>query len=311
MRGGFYMKKLLIGASGIRASEIALGCMRINAVSYEKAVEVVTEAIERGIDYFDHADVYAKGEAEVTFGRIIKEEKIPRDKIYLQSKCGICDGFFDFSKEHILESVEGSLSRLQTDYLDVLLLHRPDALVEPEEVAEAFSILHSQGKVRYFGVSNHNAGQIALLRKFVPFPIVANQLQFSVVHSQLIGSGLHVNMLPDASSERDGEILDYCRLHDITMQAWSPFHHGFFTGIFLGSDRYPDLNRLMQTIADSRSVSKTAIAIAWILRHPAGIQPVVGTMNLLHLQDICEASNVILSRKEWYAMYVAAGNILP
>lgn len=305
------MKKLLIGSSGIRASEIALGCMRINAVPYEKAAAVVKEAIEKGIDFFDHADVYAKGEAEVTFGRILKEERIPRDQIFLQSKCGIRDGYFDFSKEHILESVEGSLSRLQTDYLDVFLLHRPDALVEPEEVAEAFSILHAQGKVRYFGVSNHNARQISLLRRYVPFPIIANQLQFSVAHSQLVGSGLHVNMLPDASMERDGDVLDYCRLHDITVQAWSPFQHGFFAGLFLGSDQYPELNRLMQVIADSRGVSKTAIAIAWILRHPAGIQPVVGTMNLLHLKDICEVSNVILSRKEWYDMYVAAGNVLP
>lgn len=305
------MKNIPIGASGILASEISLGCMRINAVPYEKATEVVVEALQSGINYFDHANIYENGEAEEVFGRILKEQGIPRDRIFIQSKCGIREGYYDSSKEHILSATEGCLRRLQTDYLDVLLLHRPDALVEPEEVAEVFSILHAQGKVRHFGVSNHNAKQIALLRKFVPFPLVANQLQFSVVHSQIVGAGMHVNMLPDASTERDGEILDYCRLHDITVQAWSPFQHGFFAGVFLENNKYEELNRLMQDIADSRGVSKTAIAIAWILRHPAKIQPVVGTMNIVHLKEICEASDVTLTRKEWYDMYKAAGNTIP
>lgn len=305
------MKEITIGTSGIRASEISLGCMRINAVPYERAMDVVAEAIQGGINFFDHANIYENGEAEALFGRIVKEQSIPRGSIYIQSKCGICDGYYDSSKDHILSSTEGCLRRLQTDYLDVLLLHRPDALVEPEEVAEAFSILHAQGKVRYFGVSNHNARQIALLRKYVPIPLIVNQLQFSLAHSQLVGTGLHVNMLPDAYTDRDGETLDYCRLHDITVQAWSPFQHGFFAGLFLGSDQYVELNRLMQEIADSRNVSKTAIAIAWILRHPAEMQPVVGTMNLLHLKEIFEASNIQLTRKEWYDLYVAAGNVLP
>jgi len=305
------MKTINIGNSGICASEIALGCMRITGLSYDKAAALIRTALDQGIDFFDHADVYAEGQAEETFGKIIKSESISRSKIYLQTKCGIRDGYFDFSKEHIIEAVEGSLTRLQTDYVDVLLLHRPDVLVEPEEVAEAFSILHASGKVRHFGVSNQNPMQIALLKKYVPFPLIANQLQFSIAHSAMIRSGVHVNMLTDDAVDRDGSILDYCRLHDITIQAWSPFQHGFFAGPFLENLQYAELNAKMQHIADSRGVTKTAIAIAWILRHPAGIQPIVGTMNTVHLKDICEASDVKLTRKEWYEIYTAAGNTLP
>jgi len=305
------MKTINIGNSGICASEIALGCMRITGLSFDKAAALIRTALDQGIDFFDHADVYAEGQAEETFGKIIKSESISRSKIYLQTKCGIRDGYFDFSKEHIIEAVEGSLTRLQTDYVDVLLLHRPDVLVEPEEVAEAFSILHASGKVRHFGVSNQNPMQIALLKKYVPFPLIANQLQFSIAHSAMIRTGVHVNMLTDDAVDRDGSILDYCRLHDITIQAWSPFQHGFFAGPFLENLQYAELNAKMQHIADSRGVTKTAIAIAWILRHPAGIQPIVGTMNTVHLKDICEASDVKLTRKEWYEIYTAAGNTLP
>lgn len=305
------MKTINIGNSGISASEISLGCMRLNTVSFEKASLLIKTALENGIDFFDNADIYAGGLSEEIFGRVIRTESIPRDKIFIQTKCGICDGYYDFSREHILEAVEGSLSRLQTDYIDVLLLHRPDALVEPEEVAEAFSQLHASGKVRHFGVSNHNSIQIALLRRYLPFPIVANQLQFSVAHSQMVRAGMNVNMDTDGAVDRDGSVLDYCRLHDITIQAWSPFQYGFFAGPFLENTQYPELNKAMQRIADTHNVSKTAIAIAWILRHPARIQPIVGTMNLDHLREICEASGIVLTRKEWYDMFTAAGNEIP
>jgi len=305
------MKTINVGSSGICASEIALGCMRINSISYEKATDLIHAALDFGIDYFDHADIYAGGQAEEIFGRILKTEAIARDKIYIQTKCGIRDGYFDFSKEHILEAVEGSLTRLKTDYIDVLLLHRPDALVEPEEVAEAFSILHAGGRVRHFGVSNQNPRQIALLRRYVPFPLIANQLQLSIANSSMISAGIHVNMQTDDAVDRDGGILDYCRLHDITIQAWSPFQHGFFAGPFLENLQFAELNAKMQQIADTRKVTKTAIAIAWILRHPAKIQPVVGTMNIQHLKEICDAPIVELTRKEWYEIYTAAGNTLP
>jgi len=305
------MKTINIGNSGICASEIALGCMRINGLSFIKASELVRTALEVGIDLFDHADVYAGGQAEEIFGKILKSESIARDKIFLQTKCGICDGYFDFSKEHIIEAVEGSLKRLQTDYVDILLLHRPDALVEPEEVAAAFSILHASGKVRHFGVSNQNPMQIALLKRYISFPLIANQLQFSIANSNMLNAGLHVNMQSDDAVNRDGSVLDYCRLHDITIQPWSPFQHGFFAGPFLENLQYAELNAKMQHIADEKGVTKTAIAIAWILRHPAKMQPIVGTTNIVHLKDICEAPDVELTRKEWYEIYTAAGNTLP
>jgi len=305
------MKKINIGNSGIYASEIALGCMRIHGLTSVKAAELIRTALDEGIDFFDHADVYADGQAEEIFGKILKSESIARDKVFLQTKCGIRDGYFDFSKEHIIEAVEGSLQRLQTDYADILLLHRPDALMEPEEVAEAFSILHASGKVRHFGVSNQRPMQIDLLKRYVPFPLIANQLQFSIAHSHMIRSGIHVNMQTDDAVDRDGSVLEYCRLHDITIQPWSPFQHGFFAGPFLENMQYAELNSRMQHIADARGVTKTAIAIAWILRHPAKMQPIVGTTNIVHLKEICDAPDVKLTRKEWYEIYTAAGNTLP
>jgi predicted oxidoreductase len=235
-----------------------------------------------------------------------------REKILLQSKCGIRPGIaFDFSKKHILESVDGSLKRLKTDYLDILLLHRPDALVEPEEVAEAFGILKDSGKVRHFGVSNQNPMQIMLLKKFVKVPIVANQLQLSIAHAQMISAGVHVNMSEAASVDHDGSILDYCRVHDITVQPWSPFQHGFFGGVFLDNKEFPELNKKIDEIAKKYGVSNTTIAIAWLLRHPAKMQPVTGTMNAGRLKDCVKATEINLSKEEWYEIYLAAGNTLP
>jgi predicted oxidoreductase len=218
---------------------------------------------------------------------------------------------FDFSKEHILNSVDGILQRLRTEYLDVLLLHRPDALVEPEEVAEAFDQLEREGKVRHFGVSNQNPNQIALLKKYVKQPLVANQLQMSITNTTMIDSGITVNMENDAAVNRDGGILDYCRLHDITIQPWSPFQYGFFEGVFLGNEKFPELNAKIDEIAAKYGVSNTTIAIAWLLRHPAQMQPVTGTMNIERLQDCVKASEVHLTRPEWYEIYRAAGNVLP
>lgn len=234
-----------------------------------------------------------------------------RENIILQSKCGIRKGMFDFSKEHILQSVDGILQRLNTEYLDTLLLHRPDALVEPEEVAEAFDILEQSGKVRHFGVSNQNPMQIQLLQKYVKQPIVANQLQLSITNANMISNGINVNMENDSAINRDGSILDFCRLHDITIQPWSPFQFGFFEGVFLGNDKFPELNQQIDEIADKYQVSNTTIAIAWLLRHPANMQPVIGTMNVDRLIDCIKASDVYLTREEWYSIYRAAGNILP
>ena len=269
-------------------------------------------AVDVGATFFDHADVYGGGRCEEIFSDAIGMTPAVREQITLQSKVGIRpDVAFDFSKQHILTSVDGILRRLRTDYLDVLLLHRPDALVEPEEVAEAFDLLESAGKVKHFGISNQKPMQIDLLRRWVRQPLVANQLQLSITNATMITNGINVNMLGDRSVDRDGSVLDYCRLHDITIQPWSPFQYGFFEGVFLGSDKYPELNRAIDEVAARYQVSPTTMAIAWLLRHPAKMQPVTGTMNLERLTQCVAAGDVTITREEWYQIYLAAGNILP
>lgn len=305
------MRTIKLGTSSLEVPVVAVGCMRINSLDKPAAERFVQTALEEGANFFDHADIYGGGACEEIFAEAIHMTSDVREKIILQSKCGIRQGSFDFSKEHILASVDGSLKRLKTDYLDVLLLHRPDALVEPEEVAEAFELLESSGKVRHFGVSNQNPMQIQLLQKHVKQPLVANQLQLSITNATMISSGINVNMENDAAVNRDGSVLDFCRLHDITIQPWSPFQYGFFEGVFLGSDKFPELNQKIDEIAGKYGVTNTTIAIAWLLRHPARMQPVTGTMNTQRLKDCCKAADIRLTREEWYEIYRAAGNVLP
>jgi len=300
-----------LGSSSLEVPVVAVGCMRINSLEKAEAERFVQSALEQGANFFDHADIYGGGACEEIFADAIHMNAEVREKIILQSKCGIRQGMFDFSKEHILNSVDGILKRLRTEYLDVLLLHRPDALVEPEEVAEAFDQLESSGKVRHFGVSNQNPMQIQLLKKAVKQPLVANQLQLSITNTTMIQSGINVNMENDAAVNRDGSVLDFCRLHDITIQPWSPFQYGFFEGVFLGSDKFPELNQKIDEIAEKYNVTNTTIAIAWLLRHPAQMQPIIGTMNINRLNDCIKAGDITLTREEWYAIYRAAGNILP
>jgi predicted oxidoreductase len=305
------MKEINIGNGAITASEISLGCMRIADLSKDDAETLVQTALDAGINFFDHADIYGGGKSEEVFAEAIGMNSDIREKIMIQTKCGIRNGFFDFSKEHILSSVDKSLKRLKTDYIDVLLLHRPDTLMEPEEVAEAFDQLHNSGKVKHFGVSNQNPMQMELLGKYLNQKILINQLQLSITNTTMIDAGLNVNMEIALSVNRDGSVLEYCRLKDITIQAWSPFQYGFFEGVFLNNDKFPELNKKIDEIAEIKGVPNTAIAIAWILRHPAKIQPIVGTTNANRLKDICKASGVELSRQEWYEIYRAAGNELP
>ncbi len=305
------MRTIKLGTSQLEVPVVAVGCMRINSLNEQQAEQFVHTALEAGANFFDHADIYGGGVCEEIFSKAIHMNDDVREKIVLQSKCGIRKGMFDFSKEHILNSVDGILKRLNTDYLDVLLLHRPDTLVEPEEVAEAFSLLHASGKVRHFGVSNQSPMQIQLLQKYVEQPLVANQLQLSITNSTMISSGFNVNMENAAAINRDGGVLDFCRLNEITIQPWSPFQYGFFEGVFLNNDRFPELNQKIDGIAEKYGVSNTTIAIAWLLRHPARMQPVTGTMNIERLLDCCKAADITLSREEWYAIYLAAGNILP
>jgi predicted oxidoreductase len=305
------MKTIQLGKTGLQVPVIAVGCMRIQKLNQTEAEKFIKTALELGANFFDHADVYGNGACEELFAKAIGMTPALREQMILQSKVGIRPNMFDFSKEHILEGVNGSLKRLQTEYLDILLLHRPDALVEPEEVAEVFDILHSTGKVRCFGVSNQKPMQIELLRKYLHQEIQCNQLQLSIPHSQMISNGIYVNMENDGAIDRDGSILDYCRLHQITIQPWSPFQYGFFEGVFLDNPKFPELNRVINRIAGAHGVSNTTIAIAWLLRHPAKMQPVTGTMNINRLKDCVKAADVILSREEWYEIFIAAGNKLP
>ena len=304
------MKKLVLGKV-LPGSAIALGCMRMAALDDAAAEKVVHAALENGIDFFDHADIYGGGKSEEIFGRVLKNNPGMRDRIVLQSKCGICRNHYDASKEHILEAADGILRRLGVDHLDSLLLHRPDALMEPDEVAEAFETLHRAGKVRYFGVSNENSGQLALLERAMPGKIIINQLQFGVAHTGMVDAGMNVNIHSDHAVVRDGAVLDYCRLHDITIQAWSPFQYGMFEGVFLGCEKYAKLNEELRKVAEAHGVSDSAIAVAWILRHPAGIQTIIGSKNPQRIADIARAQDVALTRQEWYRLYLAAGNPLP
>lgn len=305
------IKTMKLGTSSLEVPVIAVGCMRINSLDKLEAERFVQGALDIGANFFDHADIYGGGKCEEIFADAIHMNASVREKVILQSKCGIRKGMFDFSKEHILESVDNILKRLKTDYLDILLLHRPDALVEPEEVAEAFDLLENSGKVRHFGVSNQTPLQIQLLKKSVKQPLVANQLQLSITNATMISNGINVNMLNDSAVDRDGGILDFCRLNDITIQPWSPFQYGFFEGVFLDNEKFPELNLKIDEIAAKYEVSNTTIAIAWILRHPARMQPVTGTMSINRLIDCAKAGDIQLTRQEWYEIYRAAGNILP
>lgn len=305
------MNTLRIGTSEIQASEISLGCMRIGGMAPEAVDELLRTCLDLGIDFYDHADIYGGGKCEEVFAASIARLGVPREKLILQSKCGIRKGFFDFSKEHILTSVDGILKRLDTDYLDVLLLHRPDTLVEPEEVAEAFDALLSSGKVRNFGVSNFNPGQIELLQASLPIKLHVNQLQLSVMHTGMIDQGLTVNMKHENSVDRDGGILDYCRLKKLTIQPWSPFQYGFFEGVFVDNPKFPELNEVLGKLGEEYGVTKTGLAIAWLQRHPAKMQTVLGTTNPDRVKQVADACKIQLSRPHWYEIYRAAGNILP
>lgn len=304
------MYNIELGKSGLQVPTIAVGCMRISNMNEKEVSAFVNTALQHGANFFDHADIYGRGQSEVVFGKAILPSM--RENVIIQTKCGIVPGkMFDFSYEHIVESVNGSLKRLGTDYIDVLLLHRPDALMEPEEVAKAFDELKASGKVRNFGVSNQNPHQIQLLQNSLDMPICANQLQFGIMHAPMLQSGINVNMYNDSAVNRDGGVLDFCRLNKITIQPWSPMQYGFFEGCFIDNEKFPELNNTLEKLGEKYGVSKTTMAFAWILRHPAKMQPVTGTTNLTRLADCLKATDINLTREEWYEIYKSAGNILP
>ena len=297
------------------ASAVILGLMRISSMERAEVASLVSAALDAGVTMFDHADVYGsrRHECEERFGEAVRFTPAEREKVLVQTKTGIREGYFDFSAEHILASVDESLTALGLDYLDVLLLHRPDTLVEPDEVARAFDTLFDAGKVRAFGVSNHTPGQIELLKKSVRQPLFLNQVQLSITHAPLIAQGIAANMAGlDQSISRDVGLLDYARLNDITLQAWSPFQRGFFDGVFLGDrERHAELNDVIDELAARYEVPASAIPVAWITRHPANMQVVLGTTSIPHLEDSAAGADVPLTREEWYRLFTAAGHTLP
>lgn len=306
------MKQISLGGSGWMVPAVVVGCMRLGELDSAALGRFLHTALDCGANYFDHADIYGGGSCEEHFGAVLQNDpSIRREDLILQSKCGIRQGFYDSSREHLLRAVDGILNRLGTDYLDVLLIHRPDALVEPEEVAAAFDELERKGKVRYFGVSNHKPMQIELLKKAVRQPLLVNQLQFSLPVSNMVANGLEVNMETPGSADRDGSVLDYSRLRGMTIQAWSPFQMPNWGGCFLGDERCPELNRELDTLAEQYRTSPTAVAAAWLLRHPAQMQLIAGTAKESRLKEIIQACEVQLTREEWYRLYLAAGHPLP
>ncbi len=306
------IQRMELGRSGLQVPVAAVGCMRMANKTVSEARALIDAALEQGANFFDHADIYGGGKSEEIFAEAVGMNPAVREGLILQSKCAIHDGMYDFSKEHILKSVDGSLRRLKTEYLDVLLLHRPDILMEPEEVAEAFAELKAAGKVRHFGVSNQNPTQMQLLERAMDMPIVANQLQFSITNCTMISSGVNVNMENDPAINRDGAVLDFCRLNNITIQPWSPFQHGFFKGVYLGdNEKFPELNAKIDEVAEKYGITPTGVVIAWILRLPAHMQPIIGSMNPARMKDALAGAGVKLSREDWYGIYKAAGNRLP
>ncbi len=297
------------------SSSIIMGCMRITDKPLAQVERVMFEAMRAGVNTFDLANIYGGGDCEKVFGVAIKDLGVPRKDYILQTKCGIRKESgkitrFDFTKEYILESVEGSLKRLNTEYIDVLLLHRPDTLVEPDEVAEAFERLRDDGKVKAFGVSNFSATQMQLFRS-AGIQIAANQVQFSIVHTPLVDAGFNVNMYKDASVTRAGDTLEYSRLKGIPLQAWSPLQHGFIEGSFMGNEQFAKVNGALEELAEKYGVSSAAIALAWVLRHPAFKQVVTGTTNPEHMEELCKAADIRLTHEEWYKLYFATGKTLP
>ncbi len=320
------MKKQFIPGTGLEVSKIIYGCMTLgskigretltDAELKKEAVKTVNTALEEGINIFDHADIYSRGNSEKIFSAVLDEQPDLRNKIVLQSKCGIrfpgdpdekAPARYDFSHDHIIKAVEGSLQRLKTDYLDILLLHRPDPLVEPEEVAKAFDELKHSGKVRYFGVSNHTGLQIDLLKKYVDEPIVVNQMEINLLHCDLINSGIITNQRNPELQVRGEGTLEYCRIEGISVQAWSPLAKGILSGKDLSDQNEKTKNaaKVVAEIAGEQNVAAEAILIAWLLRHPAKIHPVIGTRNINRIKAACRGEVIHLSREDWYRLFIA------
>lgn len=317
------MRSVRIGGTNWQASNVALGIMRMGTLAVDKCAATLQAAHEAGINFIDSADIYGndpklgRGSSEIHFGQAFKQSGLSRDDFFIQSKGGLYANAenkitrYDSSKKHLVQAVDGILQRMGIDYLDSFVIHRPDPLMEPAEIAEAFDELQASGKVRHFGVSNFNPQQIDLLQSVVDQRLLVDQLQFGLKHTGMVDFGLHTNMTDEAATNRDGGLLEYCRRHRMTIQTWSPFQYGTFAGTFINNDRFPELNAELAKLADKYQVSKNAIAVAWILRHPAHMQVLIGTMNPAHIADSAAGSDITLTKQEWYDLYLAAGHQLP
>ncbi len=309
------MRYIEFGNTGRNVSVIGLGCMRMANLDASQSDAVVKSALEVGINFFDHADIYGAGRSEELFGQVLKGNPGLRDRVFIQSKCAIHDGMYDFSKKHIITSVELILRRLGTDHIDCLLLHRPDALMDFDEVSEAFSELKHSGKVLSFGVSNMNRFQMEMLGREIENKasviITADQLQMSLAHTPMIDEGFNVNLACDSAIVRASGTLEYCRMNDIIVQCWSPLQKGFFEGVFIGDPEYEKLNCVLDRLAQEYGTTTDAIAYAWLLRYPAKMQVMLGTMNVQHIRSAATATGFTLTREQWYELYKAAGNSLP
>lgn len=297
---------------GLVLPKVVMGCMRISEMEYDSLEDLVMTAVERGVNHFDHADFYGNFQSEVRFGEVLAKNPSLREKIVLQSKCGIrTTGYYDSSYEHIVDCVNNSLKKMNTEYLDCLLIHRPDVLADVNEMARAFEELKAAGKVRWFGVSNHNPIQIEVLQQAVKDRLVFNQMQMSIMHTPMIDQGINVNTYFDGSVDRDNGTLEYCKLKDLVLQTWSPFQYGFFEGVFLDNPKFPKLNQVMDQLAEKYGVSKTTLAVAWLLRLPMKIQVISGTTRKSRMEEVAAGADVQMERADWYAIYKAAGNRLP
>ncbi len=305
------MKYITLSENIKDTSVIGIGCMRIGSKEKKDVEEIIRTALDCGINFFDHADIYGRGRSEELFGEVLKDNPDLRDKMVIQSKCGINMGMYDFSKEHIINSVNGILERLNTDHLDSLLLHRPDILMEPQQVKEAFSELYESGKVKSFGVSNMNRFQMELLQNCLPYQLTANQLQLSLAHTPLIDEGINVNTGWDNGIVRASGTLEYLRLKDIVLQTWSPLQYGMFQGIFIDNEKYSELNDQLQILADQYGVTKDTIAYSWLLRLPQKVQVITGTTTPARIVNAAKAADIKLTARQWYDLYKAAGNRLP
>ena len=309
--------------------ELIYGCMGLggswdnsppNADDFRLAEKAVEAALEAGITYFDHADIYTLGNAETVFGELLKNNSSLRTKIILQSKAGIClhegvlnSSIYDSSGTYLTQQVEAILKRLHTDYLDVFMLHRPDALMNPKEVGATFNALKKAGKVKRFGVSNMSVSQIQAIQKYCDEPLVANQIQLSLGHSLVLDSGVLVNTKNEIDFNGVEGLLEYGQANKLSIQAYGSLDGGRFTGnVSLITDDDKNTITLINELAEKYNTTSASISLAWLFKIPGTIQPIIGSTNSKRIAACKDATTIDLSRLDWYNLWITArGEKLP